>query len=280
MLLQGCRLSFKITASTYSYLKDIKVGGVSIEGFDPMLFNYSYALPQGTTVLPSIEAVKGDAYQQTPVIETGGVDGVTKITVTAASGAQSIYRITFSVPKSSNASLSDLRVNGTTIPNFNPNTLVYNYEFPIGTTTAPVVTYTAGDEYQTITKMDGGLNGTTRIIVQAQNGSVKTYVINFSVARADNTTLLDIKVGGVSIPNFDPNVYTYTYKLARGTTVCEITYTAHDEYQTITVRNGGIEGGVKIVKSQVGTSATYVITFSIEYRRMPICSKFLSEVMR
>ncbi len=260
------RLSFKITASTYSYLKDIKVGGVSIEGFDPMLFNYSYALPQGTTVLPSVEAVKGDAYQQTPVIETGGVDGVTKITVTAASGAQSIYRITFSVPKSSNASLSDLRVNGTTIPNFDPNTLVYNYEFPIGTTTAPVVTYTAGDEYQIITKMDGGLNGTTRIIVQAQNGSVKTYVINFSVARADNTTLLDIKVGGVSIPNFDPNVYTYTYKLARGTTVLpEITYTAHDEYQTITVRNGGIEGGVKIiVKSQVGTSATYVITFSIE----------------
>lgn len=56
------------------------------------------------------------------------------------------------------------------------------------------------------------MNGSTRIIVQAQNGTVKTYVINFSVARADNTTLLDIKIGGVSIPNFDANTYNYTYK--------------------------------------------------------------------
>jgi hypothetical protein len=110
------KLSFKITASTYSYLKDIKIGGTSMEGFDPTTLAYAYVLPQGTTVLPTIEAVKGDAYQQTPVIETGGVDGVTKITVTAASGAQSIYRITFSAPKSSNALLQDLKVNGTTLP--------------------------------------------------------------------------------------------------------------------------------------------------------------------
>jgi len=260
------KLSFKITASTYSYLKDIKIGGTSMEGFDPTTLAYAYVLPQGTTVLPTIEAVKGDAYQQTPVIETGGVDGVTKITVTAASGAQSIYRITFSAPKSSNALLQDLKVNGTTLPNFDPNTLTYNYEFPIGTTNSPTVSYTSGDAFQTITKIDGGLNGSTRIIVQAQNGFVNTYLINFSVARADNTTLLDIKIGGVSIPNFDANTYNYTYKLERGTTsLPAITYTAHDPFQTITVRNGGIDGETKIiVKSQIGTSATYVITCSVD----------------
>jgi len=260
------RLTFKITASTYSYLKDIKIGGVSLEGFDPATLAYAYVLPQGTTVLPTIEAIKGDAYQQTPLIEPGGVDGVTKITVTAASGAQSIYRITFSAPKSSNALLQDLRVNGITIPNFDANTLTYDYEFPIGTIIPPIVTYTPGDAFQTITKTDGGLNGATRVIVQAQNGSVKTYVINFSVARADNTTLLDIKIGGISIPNFSPNTYNYTYKLERGTTILPlITYTAHDAFQTITVRNGGIEGETKIiVKSQIGTSATYSIVFSVD----------------
>jgi hypothetical protein len=43
------RLTFKITASTYSYLKDIKIGGVSLEGFDPATLAYAYVLPQGTT---------------------------------------------------------------------------------------------------------------------------------------------------------------------------------------------------------------------------------------
>ena len=100
---------------------------------------------------------------------------------------------------SNNDTLSDLKVDGTTITGFHPDTLTYNVELPYGTTTVPTVTYTLSDSKASAVKTDAAsLPGSTTVQVTAEDGSTQTYTINFTVA-APNTeaNILTFTVAGV-----------------------------------------------------------------------------------
>lgn len=258
------KLKFKVTASTYSYLADLKMGDY-ITSFNPMTTTYNVNLPLGTTELPEITYVPGDPYQTIEVVP-GGLNGTTRVVVTAASGAQTTYKIVVTTATSSNCDLAMIYVNGQPIADFDAATLAYTIALPIGTVEAPSITYAAGDEYQTITMISGGLTGKTEITVMAGDGaSVKSYTVRFTVAQATDNTLRAIYINGVLLDGFDPEVTEYSLLLAQGTTVLpEITYLAHDEYQTINVRSGGVNGDYRItVRPQSGSARTYTIHFSV-----------------
>lgn len=260
------KISYNVTESAYSYLQDLKVGGVTIPGFAPATLSYTYPLPLGTTSVPAVTWTSGDNYQ-TITKEDGGIDGITKITVKAQNGINtSIYRISFPLTKSSNSKLSDLKVGGVTLPDFSADVTSYSYVLPVGTTELPAVTWIQGDDYQSVRAIYGGVNGTTKIIVTAQDGTVTTYSIAFSVTQASNSTLKDIKVGGVSIEGFMPEKTEYFIVLPRGTkTLPEITYTPYDELQKITKIEGGVNGVTRItVKAQSGDVTVYSLSFSVE----------------
>ncbi len=260
------KISYNVTESAYSYLQDLKVGGVTIPGFAPATLSYTYPLPLGTTSVPAVTWTSGDNYQ-TITKEDGGIDGITKITVKAQNGINtSIYRISFPLTKSSNSKLSDLKVGGVTLPDFSADVTSYSYVLPVGTTELPAVTWIQGDDYQSVRAIYGGVNGTTKIIVTAQDGIVTTYSIAFSVTQASNSTLKDIKVGGVSIEGFMPEKTEYFIVLPRGTkTLPEITYTPYDELQKITKIEGGVNGVTRItVKAQSGDVTVYSLSFSVE----------------
>lgn len=266
-------ITYVITESSYSFLEDIQIGGVSLPDFNPEVLNYSYSLPLGVTALPEITYTQGDEYQ-TVLVEEGGIDGVTKITVTAQNGTKTIYRISFSAEKSSVSTLADIKVGGTSIPGFASEKTNYTYTLPVGTTELPEITYTQGDEYQTVTLTPGSVNGITRLIVKAQDGTTTTYTIVFSVEQASVATLLDIQIDGVSIPGFEPTQPNYTYVLPRGTQeLPEITYTLHDDYQTVRITEGGLEGDTRItVRAQSGDIMVYTIHFTIEKSSVAILS--------
>lgn len=84
----------------------------------------------------------------------------------------------------SDASLSDLQVNGTTLPGFNTSVTEYTYELVVGTTTVPQITSaTTTDAGATVTSITqaSGIPGTASVLVTSQNGLVtKTYTINFA----------------------------------------------------------------------------------------------------
>ena len=82
------------------------------------------------------------------------------------------------------ASLSDLKVDGTTVPGFLPTILSYSVELPIGTVTVPVVTATTNDpEAEYMVNDAAALPGTTEVVVTAADGTtIKTYSIEFTVA--------------------------------------------------------------------------------------------------
>ncbi len=259
------KLNFKLEASTYSKLKSLQMGDGLITDFDPDRTTYYVNLPIGTTELPKVTYEKGESTQNVTVYP-GGLDGVTRIVVIAGNGInQTEYKISVTTAKSEVSTLNMIYVGGEQLPSFNPNTKSYTYELPIGTTTLPEITYEKGDEYQTISLLKGGINGTTRITVTAQNGSNTIYQITFSVAKATNATLKMIYLDGKPLEGFEPNKLEYNCPLLKGTTILPvITYDQADQYQTVTVRSGGINGDYRItVRPQSGASQTYVLHFSV-----------------
>ena len=259
------KLNFRLEASSYSLLKDLQLEGGYITDFSPDNYTYYVTLPMGTTALPKIQYELGDEFQIVSVVK-GGLDGTTRITVTAANGDQTVYKIVFTTLKSEISTLAGIRINGTDLPDFSPNKTEYAYSLPIGTTEMPTIEPIKGDEYQTVNIVEGGLNGTTRITVAAGNGNTTVYQITFSVQQATNATLKMIYIDGVELEGFDKDQLEYTVNLPQGTTKQPVvTYTQNDEYQTVTVRSGSnVEDDYKItVRPQTGASRTYIIHFRV-----------------
>ena len=259
------KLNFKLEASSYSMLKSLQMGDNLIPDFDPTRTTYYVNLPVGTTELPQITYEKGES-TQTVTVQEGGLDGVTTISVVAGNGVdQTVYKIVVSTAKSEISTLNMIYVGGEPLADFAPNTTSYAYVLPIGTNQLPKITVDKGDEYQTVNILPGGINGTTRITVTAQNGSSTIYQITFSVFKATDATLKMIYLDGQPLEGFDPNILEYNCPLPKGTTQLPIiTYDQADEYQTVTVRSGGINGDYKItVRPQTGASQTYVLHFSV-----------------
>ncbi|MBO5728972.1 MAG: hypothetical protein J6R43_03930 [Paludibacteraceae bacterium] len=259
------RIKFIIAQSTISTLNDIQLDGVSIEGFDPAKTAYKVELPQGTTVAPKITFVKGDDYQTITLTE-GGLTGTTRILVKAQSGAVTTYTIEFVVVKSSNSKLNAIMIDAQLIDGFASDVTTYNLTLPRGTTKLPEITWTPGDASQTIRLAEGGVNGETKITVKAQTGDVTVYSLIFKVETNNNVNLSDIKIGGVSIPNFNADTIDYVFVLPAGTTVLpEISYAKGDDAQNVSVTRGGINGVTQIlVKAEDGTTRIYTIMFSVE----------------
>ena len=258
------RITFVIAQSSISTLKDIQLDGVSIVGFDPIKTSYKVELSQGTTVAPKITYVKGDDYQTVTLTE-GGLTGVTRIVVKAQSGAVTTYTIEFVVVKSSNSTLKAIMLDGVLIEGFTSDVTTYNVTLPRGTTKLPEITWTPGDASQTIRIAEGGVNGETKITVKAQTGDITVYSIVFKVETNSNVNLRDIKIGGVSIPNFNSQTTDYSFELPAGTTTLpEITYVKGDEAQNVSVTRGGVNGVTQIlVRAEDGTTRVYTITFSV-----------------
>lgn len=259
------KLTYKLEASSYSLLKNLQMGENLITNFDPNQFTYYVNLPIGTTELPAVTYEKGES-TQTVTINEGGLNGTTKVTVVAGNGIdQTEYKIVVSTAKSEISSLNMIYIGGVALEGFDPAKTSYAYTLPIGTTELPAITYDKGDEYQKVVVTTGGINGTTRIAVTAENGSSTIYQISFSVYKATNATLKMIYLDGQPLEGFDPNVLEYNCPLPQGTKVLPvITYDQADDYQTITVRDGGINGDYKItVRPQSGASQTYTLHFSV-----------------
>ena len=266
------KLNFKLEASSYSYLGglSVKEGAVEyITNFEPTKTTYYVHLPLGTTSLPKITCTKGDDYQTLAVSELGAnvVDGTVRVTVTAANGEQTVYKIVFTTEKSDRSTLKGILIGGDSLPGFDPDVLSYNYNLPIGTTVLPTIEPVVGDEYQTYVVTLAGVNGKTRITVTAGDGSTTVYQIAFSVATYSVNTLKAIFLNGDTLAGFNPEVNEYTVDLPQGTTALPtVTYQLENEQlQSASVRPvTGLSGDYKItVRPQSGASRTYIIHFSV-----------------
>ncbi len=89
------------------------------------------------------------------------------------------------VDPASDATLSDLKVNGTTVAGFSPATTSYTIEYPQGTTTVPQITAstTTNASATKVTTQATTIPGSATVVVTSQNGTVtKTYTVNYVVS--------------------------------------------------------------------------------------------------
>ena len=281
-------LSFFVGQLKDVTLQDIKVNGKSIIGFTPSQAVYKVSLPVGT---PSLTVEPISAYpagEQTITITpnplpTGeAINGTTVQIVVSAPGATSTktYKLNIKIEESSYSYLADLQVvgeqvsdinpsvfNDPTILAFDPEVTTYYVNLKMGTKELPYILPTPGDEFQTITVDEGGIDGTTRISVLAGNRSDQTvYKLVFSTAKSEISTLSGLEIGGVPVVGFASDVTNYTYELPIGTTVLpEITPIPGDEFQEISVTPGGVNGKTRIsVTAGNGNTTNYYITFSVK----------------
>ncbi len=92
-----------------------------------------------------------------------------------------VYFSTSNAP-GADATLSDLKYNGITVPGFNPAILNYNVELPLGART-PTVTATANDpEASVVINNISAIPGTATVVVTAEDGTTtRTYSIFFTL---------------------------------------------------------------------------------------------------
>ena len=259
------KLTFRIEASSYSRLKNLQVGEGWLTDFDPEILTYYISLPMGTTELPDIIYELGDPYQ-TVSRKDGGINGTTLITVKAANGAQSVYRIIFTTPLSTESRLEAIYLNGEAIDGFDPDTRNYTITLPIGTNTMPAITWQAMDEYEQVTVTEGGLNETTRLTVKAGDGSITVYQLTLNVLQSTDCSLKNISVNTEPLADFSPEKTDYTFVLPQGTTsLPEVSYELQDPTQRVTVRKpSGLTGDYRLtVRAESGDTRTYTIHFVV-----------------
>ena len=259
------KIIFTTEKSDRSTLNGILIGGVPMEGFLPDRTSYTYALPVGTTELPTIEPVLGDEWQ-TYSITTAGLNGKTRITVTAGDGSTTIYQISFSVAAYTDNTLKSLSVEGYDI-GFEPEKDEYWVSLPQGTTVLPAVQYELQNEaMQTVAERPllNGLNGDYKITVRPHDGASRTYIIHFSVATSSNVKLGMIYVDGAPLANFHPDTLHYTYRLPEGvSTIPTVTFDKGEASQRVL---NVLEGKKQIitVTAESGDKEEYTITFLVQ----------------
>ena len=253
------KLTYKIEASSYAYLAGISLDGQPIDGFTPEQTNYSITLPIGTTTLPAITWTQGDPYQTVTLTE-GGVDGTTRIVVTAAAGNTVTYRLNFSTEKSTNNALQGIALDGTPLEGFHPDTLNYTLTLPAGTSTLPVVTYTPGDEYQTVTINTSVATRTIRIVVKAGDGSSRIYTLTFEVEKSANALLKMIYLDGDSLADFTPEQLSYIVSLQQEL-IPDITVDQSPDQKVNITQPNGFGTARIMVQPEVGASIEYTIIF-------------------
>ena len=260
------RITFYAQKSSVSTLADIKLNGVSVEGFASDVKDYVVNLPLGTTAVPTVTYTKGDEYQMVTVNNAANLSGTTRVTVTAQDGSYSVYTIKYSVQQSSVSTLNGIQLDGVSVEGFESERFEYTIVLPRGTTKLPVITWEVADEFQTVRLTEGGVNGESRITVTAQSGARNTYVLKFSVETNSNVNLNAIKVGGVAIEGFRADSLDYRCVLPSGTIVLpEIEVEKADAAQVVVIQKGGVNGVTLIkVSAEDGTLRTYTITFSVE----------------
>ncbi len=258
-------LNYIVKASSYALLADLKVGGVTIDGFAPNTRSYFYDLPMGTQSLPAVTYEKGQSGQTITVDDSGitNLNGDYKITVKAEDGTTVVYYIKFSVQQSSNVDLKAIYVNGVAIQGFDPETTEYNVEVDASRTEPTVITADAGEEGQTIviSKLEAP-DGIATVRVTAVNGKTRrTYTITAYQNKSSDNTLKEILIDGVLLAGFNPltTEYTYTYSGNKPT----VTYTVNDPTATAISRDKN--GVITItVTAQDGTKNIYYVTLQQE----------------
>lgn len=192
---------------------------------------------------------------------SGKYVGIDNIAVTYTAGSTPAQ-------KSDDATLKELKYNGTSVPNFDAKTLDYSVTLPANYSGVPIVTATANDSKATLNITPAAsATGKASVLVTAEDGTTKkTYTIQFSQAAADEPVITSFVVAGVQA-TIDPANKTITATLPIGTSLTNLTPTVSGDNIASYTPQGAQDFTNPVqytVTSASGKTATYTVTLQVE----------------
>ena len=257
----------------------------------------SYILPSKGTLSPSFEKgtinykitvddtvdsiyIDAEAEDANSTVEGVGTyslnkgENVVNLKVTSALGITRTYTVTIIRNKNSNTNLSKLEVkNGSSIvsitPVFNKDTLEYTADVEEGTSRLQIIaepeeslSTVTGTGYVTVSAGENTYN----IVVTAEDGSTKTYVLKVNRPKSSNNYLTDLipSVGTLS-PNFSYDETNYTVTVGNADALLSFEVNTENRYATVSgIEEQIIPDGEStrniVVTAEDGSTRTYTIT--------------------
>ncbi|TXK80597.1 cadherin-like beta sandwich domain-containing protein, partial [Paenibacillus sp. N3.4] len=226
--------------SSNADLSALTVDGTSVANFAAGTLEYTVNIPNATTSV----TVTGTTYDtNAKVVVTGGSslivgDNTVTVTVTAQDGTTvKTYTVTVVRAKSSNANLSALTVDGTSVANFAAGTLEYTVNVPNATTSVTAVGTKADTAAKVVVTGGSSLvvgDNTVTVTVTAQDGTTsQAYIITINRAASGNAHLSGLTVDGTSVANFAMSTLTYTVNVPNATTSVTVTGVTYDTTATV-----------------------------------------------
>lgn len=251
-------------------LSDLALDGTTIEGFASHTLNYDVQLPATTTTPPVVTATTSYPDADAVVTNATSIPETATVSVTAEDGTTiNVYKVNFFYEFSTEASLSDLTVDGTTIDNFDPAVISYTVVLDKSVTSVPAVAAVAKDTNADVAITDASsIPGTTTVVVTAEDGTTSTtYSVLFKYDVSTDATLSDLQVDGTTVSGFDPSVITYVVQLDAGTTkVPTVTATSTDDSAKVVITDAASIPGttsINVTAEDETTKKTYSISFTL-----------------
>lgn len=200
----------KTFTGDYTYTYDPTVTSINVEAIVEDTNNAMVAITDISTST-DISAGALNTASESFGVETTKV----AVTVTAEDGTVQTYPINFSRLKSPNNYLSSLTISeGTLSPDFVPTIRTYSASVPgnvtsVDVTAVPEVSYAKVISITGNTNLKFGLN-TVEIVVEAENGTRASYIINLTREESTIATLDSLTVDGVLVPGFSKEKTEYT----------------------------------------------------------------------
>ncbi len=164
-------------------LRNIRINGNLIQGFDPMDLDQYFVLPSGESNVPSIEPIPFQNEVDVTMTDITEVPGTVEITATTSDGLSKIYQLNILTTTTDDASLIDLTIDGETIKDFEPGILNYTITLPESTIDIPLVDAVVKNSKATSQIFQSAeLPGGALVIVTAEDGQTKSnYNVYFEL---------------------------------------------------------------------------------------------------
>ena len=279
---------YNVKTSDVDSLKMIYLDGKELADFNPQQTDYT--LDMSARAFAYVTYDKGIA-SQTVIVDTLSSNAYTQrlaLRVKAASGAaQRTYNLTMNIKKANADTLRMIYLDGQPMAEFQSLRENYDVVMPLGSTSYPEITWTEGDDFQNVIfEVQAAAAGTAvyALRVTAENGSVRLYTLNLTIAKSTLTDLRNILVNGETLiesgkgysadNGFSPDVHRYNLVWNIGTVdIPQITYLQGDKYQHVEMAHqmSTLNDSVVLrVVAENGDYATYVINSELKHSNVDV----------
>lgn len=269
-------------------LTDLKVDGVTIEGFSETTLEYTMPSVPFEKTSVNISATSKDL--DSSISGDGIIElktGLNKIyvTVTAQDGVtQTPYIINIERAKDDNAYLSDINIDDVTINNFNKE--IDEYNITVKNEILSLNINAIPESANSNVSIYGNNNFSTTkdnivtITVTSESGNIKIYKIHVTREKSGNNYLKSITLSsGLLNPTFDKMKNDYIVDVDRSITTMNIIATPEDNSSTYEITGpNSLEIGENIFKIIVTSEDNISNIYTIIVNRNPSDNNFLSNL--